>query len=188
MQTQTPQSATGKRQGGFTIIELLVTVTILAILIAIATPSMSSFVAEWRVNAAINTLSRDVRLAKAEAIKRSRPVILCPANAAGTGCDTGKSWSNGWMAFIDDNYNDAYNDGTDELILQQAKLPGVGKFEHGVSSVKLKFVAQGLLQTPPSGNFVIESSLGGANPKVQCTVNVARTARLNKVKNPPKCK
>ena len=69
---------------GFTLIELLVVIAILGILIGLATPSMSKFVADWRVNSAMNSLARDMRAARSEAIKRTRPVVFCRANTAGT--------------------------------------------------------------------------------------------------------
>lgn len=61
---------------GFTLVELLVSVTLLSILMALAAPSMSAWVRNSRVRAASESLQNGLRLAQAEALRRSRQVVF----------------------------------------------------------------------------------------------------------------
>lgn len=78
-----------RSNGGFTLIELMVTVTVGAIVLAVGIPSFGSFVAGQRVKTAGYDLSTALLLARSEAIKRNVDVIVAPRVSA-----TG--WSSGW--------------------------------------------------------------------------------------------
>jgi prepilin-type N-terminal cleavage/methylation domain-containing protein len=65
-----------KTQKGFTIIELLITVVILGILVAIAAPSMYSILEGRKLKGAAENLFADLMFAKTESIKRNNEVIL----------------------------------------------------------------------------------------------------------------
>ena len=84
------------RQGGFTLVELMVTITILAILAAVAVPNLTSFIVNSQLRGAISTLQSDAMNARAEAIKSAKTVVLRPVVAA-----TG--WTSGWQMVVLDN-------------------------------------------------------------------------------------
>ena len=79
------RAAAGQR--GFTIVELMTVITILAVLAMAAAPGMQSLIASARARAAANDLIADLVLARSEAIKRNREVELSPAGG----------WTAGWM-------------------------------------------------------------------------------------------
>lgn len=62
------------RVRGFTLVELMVTVTLLAILLALAVPSFTSWINNTRVRTAAQVLQDGLRLAQAEAVRRNRTV------------------------------------------------------------------------------------------------------------------
>lgn len=99
------------RQRGFTLIELLVTISIAAILAAVAAPSFTNIVAKQRVSSASSELFSALNLARMEAIKRNRHILVCPINTAGTGCLTGNTWTQGWTVCVDGD-----SDGTCDTI------------------------------------------------------------------------
>jgi type IV fimbrial biogenesis protein FimT len=65
---------------GFTMIELMVTLSIFAILTAVAIPTMRTWVANNKVRAAADALQNGLRLAQAEAMRRSRQVVFSLTN------------------------------------------------------------------------------------------------------------
>ncbi len=78
------------QQHGLTLIELLITVVVLAIIASIALPSFASLLARNRVNASGNEMLATLQLARAESIRRNQPVRLC-ASVDGLAC-AGQDW------------------------------------------------------------------------------------------------
>jgi type IV fimbrial biogenesis protein FimT len=85
---------------GFTLIELMVTVAVVAILIAIASPSYRFLVLNNRMAAQSNEMLSALQLARAEAVNRGTRVSVCKS-ANGTACTTALTWAQGWIVFID---------------------------------------------------------------------------------------
>ncbi|MGH8478126.1 MAG: GspH/FimT family pseudopilin [Gammaproteobacteria bacterium] len=87
---------------GFTLIELMVGVAVLAIALGAAVPSMSEFIQNSRLAAQTNDFLTALHLARTEAIKRNARVTLC-RSADATTCSTaaGTGWEIGWMVFAD---------------------------------------------------------------------------------------
>jgi len=92
------------RNAGFSLIELVTTAAVLAILAGIAVPSFSSFIERQRAFAAASSLMTHMSLARIAAISRNRRAVLCPSGD-GTSCEAGTDWSRGWMLFVDDDGN-----------------------------------------------------------------------------------
>jgi len=91
---------------GFTLIELITTLTVAGILMAIAAPSMFSFLASNRLTAQTNDLIADLSFARSEAIKRNGTVVICKSTnptAATPTCDatTSDPWETGRIIFFD---------------------------------------------------------------------------------------
>ncbi|MFQ5936937.1 MAG: Tfp pilus assembly protein FimT/FimU, partial [Acidiferrobacterales bacterium] len=93
-------------ESGFTLVELIVTLVVAAILLTLAAPRMTSFIQRDRLATQANDLVADLALARSEAIKRGATVIVCKSNnptAANPACNTtaGDPWTNGRVIFID---------------------------------------------------------------------------------------
>lgn len=94
---------------GFTLVELMVTVAVVAILAAIGVPQLRSFLVKQQVNADINAIATSIRLVRSEALKRNGRVSMCAlsstaftkAEDATCAAATETDWSRGWMIFID---------------------------------------------------------------------------------------
>src|SRR5215470_12089665 len=86
------------RASGFSVMELMVTLSIVAILVALATPSFRNFTSSNRVTTVNNDLVTALNLARSEAARRSTPVTVC-ASADGDTCGANTDWASGWIVF-----------------------------------------------------------------------------------------
>jgi type IV fimbrial biogenesis protein FimT len=84
---------------GVTLIELLTTIGIVAILSAAAAPSINNLRYDSERTAAVNGFLHALFLARSESIKRGQVVTLCKS-PDGSQCANRGSWSEGWMVFV----------------------------------------------------------------------------------------
>ena len=89
-----------KKQSGFTLIELMVTLVIAGTLYAIAGPSITDVVSGKRSVATTNELLAALHIARSEAIKLNKRVTICESNN-GTSCSSTGKWEDGWIVFVD---------------------------------------------------------------------------------------
>jgi type IV fimbrial biogenesis protein FimT len=91
-------------QFGFTMIELLIVITIAALLVAIGVPSYRYVTTANRVAGEINNLLGDLQFARYEALKEGLNVTLCPtASATATTCFASSTWTGGWIVLSSPN-------------------------------------------------------------------------------------
>ena len=90
------------RPGGFSLVELMVTVAIAAILVALGAPSFLRTLAGHAIKAQAEELQDAVRIGRNEAMKRNGPVVLCRTEATNTShcAGSGGSWQT-WLLFAD---------------------------------------------------------------------------------------
>lgn len=97
-----------RREIGFTLIELMVTIAVVAVLAAIAFPSFQSTIRSSRVSSTNNEVLGLLSLARSEAIRSNRGGGVC-GSSDGASCDGG--WSGGMLAFADANGDGALSAG-----------------------------------------------------------------------------
>lgn len=104
-------------QRGFTAIELMVVIAMIAILAALAAPSFSSIIERWRVYKAVKGMESTLHLARSEAIKRNGLVAIekLPNSRDCSLAATNQEWGCGWQIFVDSN-NDGTHDGAEEIL------------------------------------------------------------------------
>lgn len=104
--------------GGFTLVELLVVVTVAAILLTVSVPSMSRLVHSARLTDASNALLSSLQLARSEAMKRNDRVTVCKS-ADGLSCVRSGGWEQGWIVFHDANHDGEHS--VDERIIERGQ-------------------------------------------------------------------
>jgi type IV fimbrial biogenesis protein FimT len=88
------------RSAGFTLLELVITMSIAAILLTIAVPSFRHVTNSNRIAGEVNGLLGDLQFARAEAIKEGRTVTVC-VSTDGQSCANSTTWQSGWIVFSD---------------------------------------------------------------------------------------
>lgn len=100
---------------GYSMIELLVTLSVAGVLVSAAIPSFRDYVASSRLSSGTNLLATHLNAARSEAVTRSMPVAVC-ASADQATCSDSTDWSSGWIVFTDATGEPGVFDGDDELL------------------------------------------------------------------------
>ena len=108
---------------GFTLIELMVVLAVVAVLQTLAAPAFSGAVTSIRLTTAVNSLLSSLLLARSEAIKRNSRVVVC-RSTSGNACASSSGWEQGWIVFHDANNNAALDPGESVIAREQA-LPNL---------------------------------------------------------------
>ncbi len=109
---QLSQQASPDRTTGFSLLELMVVISITLIIITFAAPSFGSLISRSQINSKANTVFDIFQLARGTAISQRKFITLCPSTD-GRQCD--QRWQLGVMAFIDNNHDRELSE-NDEII------------------------------------------------------------------------
>lgn len=167
--------------GAFTIIELVVTVAIVAILATIAVPAYTTIMTSNRMAGAINDFVGSLHVARSEAIKRGLNVVVCKS-ADGQLCTTTGNWSQGWLVFEDTNSSQTRdgagcpNEPCEPLISIHSALQGGDKLVGtGNPANWVRFNRNGFSGNS-FGTFTLCES--GNDPKKARAIVISRTGRI----------
>ena len=107
---------------GYTLVEVMTTVTVAAVMASAAIPGMQGLASSSRVSGAANDLLGDLILARSEAVKRGMRVVVC-RSADRASCAAAGSWEQGWIVFADVN-GDGVRAPGEPLVSVQPPLAG----------------------------------------------------------------
>jgi type IV fimbrial biogenesis protein FimT len=159
-------------QKGFSLLELMVTLSIVAIVMAIAVPNMSQFIKNDRLTSYTNALISDLMLGRGKAVQRNQPVIVCASDDQAT-C-TGGDFKNGWIVAVDID-NDGTVGNADDLIRVQNKIKGDIKYVDGGLNVII-FDSRGFAPNS-SGQISICDDRGNDKAK---SISISPTGRTSR--------
>lgn len=158
---------------GFTLIELVVTMTVAAILLTVAVPSLRTAIQNGRITTQVNDLIADFSYARSEAIKRRENVVVCQSTN-GTSC-TGGNWKDGRLIFVDTNKDGLLGA---EPILRFREAVGGSDSTFTVTGIAPVFLASGI--TTGAGNFVFCDGRGATRGKT-VTLNATGQATVSQI-------
>ncbi len=101
-----------KKNSGFTLLELIIVLALIAIVMTFAIPAMQTFTLNDRLTTNINTLIGHLAYARSEALTRSTQVIVCSSD---DGATCGGTWSDGWLVFVDADADNAFTAGEEVI-------------------------------------------------------------------------
>lgn len=174
----TPPSGTSR---GFSLLEMLVTIAIAAILLGYAMPSFRTIVGESEITATVNEFVFSLQTARSEAIKRAGPVALCHSAtplAANAACD-GSSYADGWIVYVDRDDSGTLN-ANDVLVLQTEARSAAFTFTPSAAlTAQIRFSDTGtsvnVTGLPLSGSVVIDHASGSDSR----SVNIGASGRVS---------
>jgi len=128
---------------GFTLIEIMISISIVMILFGIGLPSLKKFIVELRVDNEISLICRLLFIARNTALNENKTVTLCPLNNQNTCVN---EWKNALSVFVDANNNKIYEPLSGERIIKikQSILEG-DKLQYGNTRKGLTYAATGHL-------------------------------------------
>ncbi len=134
---------------GFTLIELMVSVSVTSILATIALPNFSEFIIKMRVDNEISHLHRMLLITRNAAINSGQKAIICPLDN-NSQCST--QWQNELSVFIDVN-NNKMLDANEKVIKIRAAITIEDKLVYGKGRTKITFKPTGQLSGLANGTF-----------------------------------
>jgi type IV fimbrial biogenesis protein FimT len=155
------------RAAGYTLIELLMTMSVAAIVAMIGVPSFRYVTNSNRIAGEINGLVGDLQLARAEAIKEGRNVTVCVSNTAGTGCSTAPTWQSGWMVFSDPTNVGTYDTG-ETLLRVQSTFTNLDTFQASNNVSAITFNREGYAAGIAIGTLITLHDSTGTTAWTRC--------------------
>ncbi|MBT8084264.1 MAG: hypothetical protein HKN35_02890 [Woeseia sp.] len=107
-----------RRESGYTLFELLMTVALAALLLFVGVPSLGKIAADNELRAQIDPLFHAIHLARKESIMRREVITLCPS-VDGELCSNGTDWSAGWQMFVNRDRDHPAQRDDGEIVLRR---------------------------------------------------------------------
>jgi type IV fimbrial biogenesis protein FimT len=153
------------RASGFTLIELMVTVSVAALLLGLAAPSFHDLAIRNELSTYTNELIAGINYARSEAVRTGKSIVICPTSDEGESCSG--SWSDGWITFTDLDENGELDSDNEAVLKTRAPLStGFWIDDGGTFDGGLTYTPDG--RTDITGTFVIcnKGKLKGAHAVV----------------------
>jgi type IV fimbrial biogenesis protein FimT len=128
-----------RRPHGFTLLDLLIVLTILGILFGIAIPCLKNAVARVQAGSVRSAMTATLFDAQRHATVLGQEIVICPGESQ---CLGGADWSQGWVVFIDRDGSRTL--GPDEQIVRrEAKLPDSVRLRSSVGRPRIVYQPNG---------------------------------------------
>lgn len=110
-----------KQLAGFTIIELMITISLAAVILTFGVPAFQGLIERNQLTSHINSFVSSLALARSEAVKRRQRVVVC-VSSDGSTCSNNGTYESGWIVYVDTVQNGT-RDNNEELLWVSEQLP-----------------------------------------------------------------
>lgn len=148
-----------RKQRAYSLYELLLTLSLVAVIAGLGIPSFSRIVARTAMHTEINALFHAIHLARKESVMRRRVVSLCPSTDLRT-CTPGTDWTSGWLMFENTDVDSPPQRDPAEPLLQAHKVAENVR----IMANRRGFTLRATQKRATNGTFVICDKAGRAAP------------------------
>lgn len=171
---------------GFTSVELMVVVTILGVLAAIAGPRFSALIDRWRVRNVTDSMVSTLYYARSEAIKRGTKIGIQKLSNVTGGCqlasDT-QEWGCGWKVFVDTDGNGKHK--ASEELLQIITTPTNIDVIHNSGAASISVDRNGKMDGLNAKGFTISPNSPGISSPATRGICMAAGGRIKIIEDVP---
>lgn len=174
--SQHPKSRAYKKSVGYTLLELMISVSLVGILLAAAAPSFAAAIERSKLRATSLKLHHSLALARSTAISQNQTVLVCqlnPLKECKGSHQRNKRWQHGWQVFVDLNNNNVY-DNNDTLLAIFESEPSIAVVFN--QSGRLRFFGDGSARS--AGFYVC-----GTDSQQTSHLKLLHTGRTRTAKN-----
>jgi len=145
-----------RTQSGFTLYELLITFLIVGTILAYGIPNFAEFTQNSRMTSSANDLHAAFHMARSEAARGKTNITICAsANSMDAGADCGGTWDQGFIVFIDDNFDRARAGATETILRAHPKAEKGVSYAIANDATYFMYASTGLGRTDAGGNAAI---------------------------------
>ena len=163
-----------KKAQGFTLLELMISVGVGAILLSVGVPSFRGVIMDNRMVRDSNQFVASINLARSAAVRYQRNATVCVSadfNAAVPSCAASTDWSQGWIVWVDKDRDGATD--ANEVVSVQGPIDGTTTFSAAGSAV-FSYDARGFGIAPADELTLCDSRSGEMGRRIRVN-NVGRT-------------
>lgn len=168
-------------QRGVTLVELMITLAVLAIALSLAAPAMGRFLEQQATQGIIERFTSDLRFARSEALKRGQAVSLCVVGTPGANGPTcaanagTRGFAAGWLVFADFNANGARDTGETVLREQEASSSQITSLLDSGNQRFVTFQSTGVVHGG-QGRINLTPGSGSAHQRILCMNLIGRVS------------
>jgi len=163
-----------QRKNGFTLLELMVTLAVAAILLSVGVPGFRSVIMDNRLVRDTNQFVASINLARSAAVRFQRTAAVCASanfDATVPSCSNSTDWSQGWIVWVDKN-RDGVTD-ANEVLAVQAPINDSTTFS-ATSAAFFAYDARGFGRSPADDLMMCDSRSGETGRRIRMNA-VGRT-------------
>ncbi|KRG69154.1 GspH/FimT family pseudopilin [Pseudoxanthomonas dokdonensis] len=164
---------------GLSLVEVLVTMAVLAILVSIGIPSYQALIQRQRVDATMHLLTSHMASARLSAVNYRMITVVCPSDGHSRICRTDGDWSQGWMMFRDNDGNHQPDLPHDILRVEVPPLHPSLRLVSSRGRKQLRYLADGRAS---GSNLSVRLCQG---PRLMAAVMVNNSGRIRSTRGEP---